>query len=419
MEATAQERSSRLWALARAGARVQQLEPGPSPRLLCVTPPSLGAAAEQLDRAFDELRALSSREALRASLGIERGFRIEDIQQLVAVLPAASEPDRVRRWLERRLPGAEVQVEARGAATLTLAARFLAREGGSPRRRRYARQGDGRLRVEAFELHVTEHCNLRCANCCNISPLVPARTMTVDEVVSMCERMAEVLVADVFKIMGGEPLLHPELPAVLRGVRSSGIGDRVRLFTNGLRLRAMPDAFWEGLDELTISSYQSAPVRPEILALARARARRHDFVLNIKPVAEFSQVVSPRFVRDPAAVERTYQGCWLRHRCLIVRGGRFYMCTRAAYADEFMARVAHEPLPPGVVLDRSRDGEPLEGPDLAGRLERYMNRAAPLGACRYCFGGRGEVEPHAQLSRDDVRRGILSHSLTEPRWARR
>ena len=101
------------------------------------------------------------------------------------------------------------------------------------------------------------------------------------------------------------------------------------------------------------------------------------------------------------------------------------MCTRAAYADEFLATVEHQPLPPGVELDRSGDGLSivttpdandggiaLDAADLGERLAGYLSRTEPLGACRYCFGGDGVVEPHHQLSRAEIAAGKLSRQLT-------
>ena len=362
--------------------------------------------SDALDELLDELRARSSRTHLR-SLGRDDGFRIEDAT--CAVLGVAPELDapRLAAWLTRRLGHAVETVVRPGP--LALAVALAGRIGRAPERARYARGADGRVRVEAFELHVAEHCNLRCANCCNMSPLVADKLLRVDEVAAFTARMANFLVADVVKIMGGEPLLHPELPAVLRILRDSGIGDRVRLFTNGLLLPAMPDAFWDALDELTISNYTSAPVKPAVLAMARERARRHDFVLNVKPVDEFTQVLSPRFQRDDDRTRDTFARCWLRHRCLVVRDRKFYMCTRAAYADDFLHRVAHEP-PPGP-LDRTGDGIAIDAPDLAAAIESYLNRDQPLGACRYCFGGDGAAEPHYQLSRAEVATGVLSRRL--------
>jgi organic radical activating enzyme len=360
------------------------------------------------------LRERSARPAVRA-LGRDVGYRIEDLARAVVAVPGddgAWPAARVAAWLARRLghPVDAIGVIER-PGPLALAVELGARVGRSPQRVRYAPGADGRVRVEAFELHVAEHCNLRCANCCNMSPLVAERLLGVDEVAAFTRRMATVLVADVVKIMGGEPLLHPELPAILRVLRASGIGERVRLFTNGLLLAGMPDAFWEALDELTISNYASAPVKPAVLAMVRARANRHDFVLNVKPVDEFTQVLSPRYQADAARVQETYDRCWLRHRCLVVRQRRFYMCTRAAYADDFLHRVAHEA--PPEPLDRAGDGIAIDDPELGSALAAYLERSEPLGACRYCFGGDGETEPHYQLTRAEVDRGVLSRRLQQ------
>lgn len=374
------------------------------------SPPDLvvAGAVEPGDHAGEALlaalRATSARPALRA-LGRDEGYRVEDLAGLAIAVPAAG--DGVARWLARRL-GRTAEVVERPGAT-TFAAWFAGRVGRAPERERYVRGSDGKVRVEAFELHVAEHCNLRCANCCNMSPLVADKLLAVADVAAFVARMAGVLHADIVKIMGGEPLLHPEIARVIRMLRESGIGDRVRLFTNGLLLPQMGDEFWEALDELTISNYTSAPVKPATLALVRERERRHDFVLNVKPVDEFAQVLSPRYTADDARVAETFARCWLRHRCLVVRGDRFYTCTKAAYADDFFARAAHEP--PPVPLDRSGDGLPLATEDLAGALEVYLNREQPLGACRYCFGGDGTTEPHYQLTRAEVVAGVLSRRL--------
>jgi hypothetical protein len=392
---------ARLEAAARAGVALTEVARDPL-RLLAA---AIGAGDDlraQLEDALLGLRRGSAREALAAH-GVDQGFRLEDLIALTARVPDGG--DDARRWLARRLPD-ECQLQiVHGPGPVVLAAAFAGRVGWSPVRDGYRRGPDGRVRVEAFELHLVEHCNLRCANCCNMSPLVAERTLSLPEIDRLCRRMAEVLEVDVFKIMGGEPLLHPDLAGALQVIRASGISRKVRLFTNGLLLAAMKPEFWGNLDELTISSYSSAPLKPHLLALARAQARAHDFVLNVKEVNAFSQVLSPTFRPE---VEETFRRCWLRHRCLVVRGGRFFMCTRAAYAEDFLARAACDPVPAGVTLDRAGDGIALDTPDLAAQLADYLNRSQPLAACHHCLGGDGPLEPHHQLKRADVTAGRLS-----------
>lgn len=381
--------------------------------LVSVTAPAVCAqdAAQVLESLLDSVRGASTRQCAREA-GAEEGFRLEDMAAAALALPAELDGRRLRAWLLRRLPSAPPLTFTVREGPLALAVALRPRIGFAPDRTRYETQADGRVRVEAFELHPVEHCNLRCGNCCNMSPFVERRWLTAAEVSTLACRMAQALVADVVKVMGGEPLLHPEIAQVVRALRESGVGDRVRLFTNGLLLASMKDEFWESLDELTISSYSSAPVRPAILELARAKARRHDIVLNVKPVDAFSQVLSPRYEVDDQHTQLTFDRCWLRHRCMVVRDGRFFTCTRAAYAGEFLRHVRHEPPPTHAVFDRTADGVEIEGPDLASRIEAYLNRTMPLAACRYCFGGDGASEPHYQLSRAELAAGILSRQLT-------
>jgi hypothetical protein len=207
--------------------------------------------------------------------------------------------------------------------------------------------------------------------------------------------------------MGGEPLLHPQITEVLRAIRRSGISETVRLFTNGLLLHTMDDEFWAALDELTISNYTSAPGKPAVLDAVRAKARAFDVVLNIKPVAEFSEVMRAEREADPVEVRRTYEGCWLRHRCMVVRRGKFYMCTRAAYADEFHRDLLQRAHPDDHAEAIVGDGIALTTPDLGEALVTYLNRSEPLVSCRFCHGGAGPLAPHTQLSKADVRAGRL------------
>ena len=130
------------------------------------------------------LRAISALGSLER-VGLDYGFRVEDIVAVRVVVRDGADAAAAERWLRRRLPqecairigtgqllwGGRVAVEA-----------VFARRGevATSQRKHYARAA-GRIRVEAFELHVVEHCNLRCAHCCNMSPYVADRMLSVAE----------------------------------------------------------------------------------------------------------------------------------------------------------------------------------------------------------------------------------------------
>lgn len=243
------------------------------------------AEGADLDDAWEAVRARMSPDAV-APLGERQGFRIEDVVRLELETPLGAA---ATRWARRRVPG-ECDVVVRDAPATAIVARVGRRgDSGLTQRKAYA-LASGKVRVEALELHVAEHCNLRCAHCCNMSPFVADRFLSVEEVATLAHRIASTFEADIFKIMGGEPLLHPRITDVLHVLREAKISPIIRLFTNGLLLHRMTDAFWEALDQLTISVYSSAPVKPDLLAAARAKAKAFDVVLNVKPVTEFSRV---------------------------------------------------------------------------------------------------------------------------------
>lgn len=389
------------WSATHAGVKI--VVTGRDDETLVVRAEVEGCGDVTYERLLAALRHATSQAELEAH-AVEGPFRVEDVLTLTAEV-GAGEAAVAERWLRRRL-ARDTAVVVRSGASASVEAVFARRGTRATSQRQVYTRTDGKVRVEAFELHVVEHCNLRCTSCCNMSPYMPEKTLAVAEVERMCRTMAGHIEADVFKIMGGEPLLHPDITGVVRAIRGTGISRVVRLFTNGLLLHKMGEEFWEALDELTISNYTSAPVKPAMVAEIQEKARAHDVVLNIKPVGAFSEVMSDTRVDTDEGMRRVYDNCWLRHRCMVVRNEKFYMCTRAAYADDFHTRLLRGAHPDDHSLALA-DGVPISTPDLGAALLEYLNRERPLASCRFCHGGAGPLAPHSQLSKADVREGRL------------
>jgi hypothetical protein len=201
---------------------------------------------------------------------------------------------------------------------------------------------------------------------------------------------ASVLAPRVLKLVGGEPLLHPEIVELLRVARRSRIAPRVSLTSNGHRLGRMPDAFWEQLDALTISLYPSAPLPEALVAEVERKAARWQVRLNWKRQARFVTMSLPRPRTDEVETARVYARCWLRERCHLVRDGRFYACTRPVHLESLLGH------------DLTGDGVPLAGCEAAALLE-YLQREPPLAACAHCAGGDAPMAPHRLLSAAELR----------------
>jgi len=253
---------------------------------------------------------------------------------------------------------------------------------------------DGRVQTRSLESHIVDHCNLTCAECCSLSPLLPPRTTSPAALAHDLELAAAVLAPRVFKLVGGEPLLHPELVELLHIARRSRIAPRLSVTTNGLLLPRMPDAFWQALDALTISRYPAPVLPPALIAEVETKAARFHVRLNWKQQSTFvtMSLPHPRAADDPETTA-VWSRCWLRERCHLLRDGRFYTCTRPVHMQTLL----------GPTHDLSVDGLPLDGCD-PDTLLTYLRREPPLATCAHCAGGDAPSAPHRLLPAAELKR---------------
>lgn len=252
---------------------------------------------------------------------------------------------------------------------------------------------DGRVHTRSLEAHVVDHCNLTCAECCSLSPLLPARFTSPAELAHDLALAVKVLAPRVFKLVGGEPLLHPEIVELARVARRSGVAPRLSLTTNGLLLPRMPDALWEELDALTISRYPAPGLPAALVAEVEDKAAHFGVRVSWKQQDAFVTMSLPARRDDEAETTAIFSRCWLRERCHLVRDGRFYTCTRPVHLQTLL----------GPSQDLTADGLPLAD-CTAEAVLAYLQRERPLAACAHCAGGDAAMAPHRLLPAAELRR---------------
>ena len=138
----------------------------------------------------------------------------------------------------------------------------------------------GRLADRPYlDVHVVDHCNLRCRGCIHFAPLAERRFLDEGDYARDLAMLSGVAGIEGYLravvLMSGEPLLHPRLPEVMRLTRRYLPSTPVLLSSNGLLLRGMSDEFWETLVdcgiELTLSAYPLGMDYQALLELARQR----------------------------------------------------------------------------------------------------------------------------------------------------
>jgi hypothetical protein len=267
---------------------------------------------------------------------------------------------------------------------------------------------DGRIATWSLEVHVVDHCNLRCAQCCTLSPHRPPRATAPDRLERDLGLAARWLRPHVLKITGGEPLLHPDILGCLEAARASRIADRISVTTNGLLLERVPDAFWKGIDRLTLSRYASHPLDEDRVGWIRARCDEHRVLLTVKMVDAFQRITLEHARFEPSETARVFESCWLKVRCHLLYEARLFSCTRPPAVEGWLGAQGE----PARLCEH--DGLALERVELLDTVRFHLEASAPLRTCAYCLGASGPMEPHAQIGagvstgRDDRRLSVTA-----------
>lgn len=87
-----------------------------------------------------------------------------------------------------------------------------------------------------LETMITQVCNISCHGCTNYSDLQHRGYVTWEDGKDQLEQWLKVIDIPDFGIMGGEPLINPEVRAWLLGVRGLMPNSQIRFTTNGLLL---------------------------------------------------------------------------------------------------------------------------------------------------------------------------------------
>lgn len=253
--------------------------------------------------------------------------------------------------------------------------------------------GANKLTRLSVEYSLTEHCNISCHACAHASPVLPEKFADLAGFVRDFEALGTAFHARELRIVGGEPLLHPELLRFLHEGRRIAIADAVVVYTNGVLLHRMPEAFWRAIDELRISIYPGVRRRLDEDACGRLAAA-HGVKLLFERYETFAQTLIGKRIEDPALVRSIYRACRTATECHTVHDGRFYKCPMAPVMGGWLSRHKlryDNPPTDGVALHGNRH--------LHEALSRYLNDPEPLAACSYCLGSSGRSVPHRQLDR--------------------
>lgn len=191
-----------------------------------------------------------------------------------------------------------------------------------------------KLDVYYIETHIVNHCNLNCAYCTHYAPLAEPWYKGINEYIKEIAKIAEITKQELpfFHILGGEPLLHPQLLDFCYITRKALPLTHIAIVTNGILLPQQSDEFFQKLNEWNIGVYLSDyGLNPRI---KEAAAKLNTYTITPKPQF-FSANLNFHGVNT---IEENFIDCHNASHsyCINLRDGYLYQCPFAAYADIFL-----------------------------------------------------------------------------------
>lgn len=258
----------------------------------------------------------------------------------------------------------------------------------------------GKILARRLEYSVADHCNMRCRSCSHMSPFIARRFPTPESFKADIDRLGEVYRAKRLQLLGGEPLLNPNLVEFLKIARHSEISPQVALTTNGVLLPRMKEDFWENVDAVTITVYPSVNVPGETLEYARAKAAETGTALNIRTRHNFRRTMLTEPNDSRTKTSLIFKTCKSVHKyqCHLLHEGRLFRCPAPPFLPEYLSALnqnGYESITDALYIHVSSD--------LFNDLRSFLLDPRPLSACRYCLGYAGKKMDHGQITREVVK----------------
>ncbi len=232
-------------------------------------------------------------------------------------------------------------------------------------------------RLGYFEYHICDHCNLNCKGCGHFCPLVKEPVFGDLEAYERDLKRLKELVWGVTRIrlMGGEPLLNPQLKEFVEVSRNVFKDSMLKVVTNGLLIdkadKSLFDIMRENDCEFDISLYPPTnKIKHRIQGICDLYGVRYHFSPLITEFGKRKDILGEQ------NIDRSFSSCTSK-TCTFLRNGKISACILPQNTDVFNQYFGTE------MKGSEKDiidlyDKTLDGTKLIERLN------TPLDTCRYC-----------------------------------
>lgn len=191
-----------------------------------------------------------------------------------------------------------------------------------------------------FDVQVTEHCNLNCKGCASLCPIAEEEYLDILDYEKDMIQLSKLSNGEVhhINVLGGEPLLHPQINDFLELTRKYFPIGIIHLVTNGILLRKMDDAFWETCKKnditIAVSKYPINVDYDEIEKKVKEDGIRYR-VFNQVPKNAGGWLHTTLDLEGWRNESHSFMHCWQANNCSVLSHGKIYPCPVVANIRHF------------------------------------------------------------------------------------
>lgn len=182
-----------------------------------------------------------------------------------------------------------------------------------------------------LEINLVDNCNLNCKGCAHFSNICDKKYVEVQQFKQDLKKITDIFNLYNFRLLGGEPLLHPNLKEIIEIARYYLPDSRIVIVTNGLLLdKLSPEilkAIYDNNIIITISLYEPTFKRMnnilEVLNKYNIKYLINDDIFRkIQPVQSFHTRLSETKKENDFSANKSCSGRF----CRFIRDGKLSKC---------------------------------------------------------------------------------------------